>query len=279
MKEEKLCDAMNLLPEDMIHETEQIRSNQKKRRRSWLKWVSAAACLCLVVGGVLHMNPDNSPRTGAGGIMPGGVTVGVDNSGDRDGESCKDAVTTLDGNDQSEGPYIPWQPTFNIVSDILETSKVEPNGYFTQKLSEDDISMIEPGKQIGYMTYSGQAGFDGDGKLVDVQLSVTTTLPENTVSVMINPDAARDYLFDEGLTVSICSNISYTVCQYERSEGVVTLTADATINGYAFAFTLDTTQQNLEQAKIDFSEILECFSYYLNGEPDLTAIMAEKSAN
>lgn len=96
---------------------------------------------------------------------------------------------------------------------------------------------------------------------------------------MINPDTTRDYLFDGGLAVSLSSNVSYTVCQYERSEDVVTLTADATINGYAFAFTLDTTQQNLEQAKIDFSEILECFSYYLNGEPDLTAIVAEKSAN
>lgn len=278
MKEEKLCDAMNLLPEDMIHETEQIRASQKKRHSSWLKWVSAAACLCLVVVGVLHMNPDVSPGTGTDGIMPGGVTIGVDDSGDRDEESYKDADTTLDGNDQTEGPYIPWQPTFNTVSDI--PPKIETNSYFTQELSEDDISAIEPGKQIGYMVYSGQAGFDGDGNLVDVQLSVTTTLPENTVSVMITPDAAaRDYLFDEELIVSVNSNISYIVCQYDRTDGIVTLTADAMINGYAFSFILDTTQHNLEQAKIDFSEILECFSYYLDGEPDLTSIVAEKNAN
>lgn len=264
MKEEKLCDAMNLLPDDMIHETEQLRINKKKRRGSWLKWVSAAACLCLVVVGVLHMNPDNAPGTGTDGIVPGGVTIGVEDS---------------DGNEQSEGPYIPWQPTFNIISDILDVSNAKINGYFAQELSEDDISAIEPGKQIGYMSYSGQAGFDGDGKLVDVQLSVTTTLPENTVSLMISTDASsRDYLLVGDPIISPCSDISYTVCQYNHPDGIVTLTADAVINGYTFAFTLDTAQQNLEQAKIDFSEILECFSYYLDGEPDLTSITPEKSA-
>lgn len=252
MKEEKLCDAINLLPDDMIHETEQIRANQKKCRRSWLKWASTAACLCLVIIGVAHFMGD---------IV------------------SSDLTDHLEGNGQSEGPYIPWQPTFNIISDILDVSNAKINGYFAQELSEDDISAIEPGKQIGYMSYSGQAGFDGDGKLVDVQLSVTTTLPENTVSLMISTDASsRDYLLVGDPIISPCSDISYTVCQYDHPDGIVTLTADAVINGYTFAFTLDTAQQNLEQAKIDFSEILECFSYYLDGEPDLTSITPEKSA-
>lgn len=59
----------------------------------------------------------------------------------------------------------------------------------------------------------------------------------------------------------------------------MTLTADATINGYALAFTLDTVQQTQEQAKFDFSEIRECFSYHLDVEPYLDSIVAEKNAN
>lgn len=59
----------------------------------------------------------------------------------------------------------------------------------------------------------------------------------------------------------------------------MTLTADATINGYALAFTLDTVQQTQEQAKFDFSEIWECFSYHLDVEPDLDSIVTEKNVN
>lgn len=55
MKQEKLCDAMNLLPDDIIHETETVRTRKKRRNKMWLKWGSAAACVCLVAAGMVHM--------------------------------------------------------------------------------------------------------------------------------------------------------------------------------------------------------------------------------
>lgn len=55
MKREKLCDAMNLLPDDIIHETENVRAGKKRGNKAWLKWGAAAACLCLVVAGAVHM--------------------------------------------------------------------------------------------------------------------------------------------------------------------------------------------------------------------------------
>lgn len=55
MKQEKLCDAMNLLPDDIIHETETVRTGKKRGNKTWLKWGAAAACLCLVVAGAVHM--------------------------------------------------------------------------------------------------------------------------------------------------------------------------------------------------------------------------------
>jgi len=55
MKREKLCDAMTQLPDDIIHEAEIVRTREKRRNNAWLKWASAAACLCLVVAGAVHM--------------------------------------------------------------------------------------------------------------------------------------------------------------------------------------------------------------------------------
>lgn len=63
MKREKLCDAMNLLPDDIIHEADAVRTRKKHRNKMWLKWLSAAACLCLVVAGAVHMiSPKDESR-------------------------------------------------------------------------------------------------------------------------------------------------------------------------------------------------------------------------
>ncbi|MBD5460618.1 MAG: hypothetical protein HDR26_06710 [Lachnospiraceae bacterium] len=64
MKREELCDAMNLLPDDIIHEAEVVRTRKKRRNKMWLKLVSAAACVCLaVVGAVYMMSPEEGSRT------------------------------------------------------------------------------------------------------------------------------------------------------------------------------------------------------------------------
>ncbi|MBQ3009868.1 MAG: hypothetical protein IJA20_02880 [Methanocorpusculum sp.] len=55
MKREKLCDAMNLLPDDIIHETENVRAGKKRGNKTWLKWGTAVACLCLVIIGTLTL--------------------------------------------------------------------------------------------------------------------------------------------------------------------------------------------------------------------------------
>ena len=55
MKQEQLCDAMNLLPDDIIHEADAVRTQKKRHNKMWLKLVSVAACLCLVVVGTVYM--------------------------------------------------------------------------------------------------------------------------------------------------------------------------------------------------------------------------------
>ena len=56
----------------------------------------------------------------------------------------------------------------------------------------------------------------------------------------------------------------------------MTLAADAIINGYSYAFTMQTSTQNVKQAKEDFTRVLECFAYYAEGKPDLSAVVADE---
>ena len=48
MKEEHISDALNMLNDDIIEETNNVRTNAKPKRK-WVKWGVVAACLCLAV--------------------------------------------------------------------------------------------------------------------------------------------------------------------------------------------------------------------------------------
>ena len=84
MKGEQISDALQMLRDDMIEETEQVRSGKRKpaRRRIWAA-AAVAACLCIVVGAVVvqtAQNTDNGRITAekitefSGGTMLGGST-------------------------------------------------------------------------------------------------------------------------------------------------------------------------------------------------------------
>ena len=47
MKKEHISDALNMLNDDIIEETNNVRTNAKPKRK-WVKWGVAAACLCLM---------------------------------------------------------------------------------------------------------------------------------------------------------------------------------------------------------------------------------------
>ena len=48
MKKEHISDALNMLNDDIIEETNKVRANAKPTRK-WVKWGTVAACLCLTV--------------------------------------------------------------------------------------------------------------------------------------------------------------------------------------------------------------------------------------
>lgn len=50
MKAEHISDAMNHLDEDLLEETQAVRSRKKYSGRKWTRWAAAAACLAVGLG-------------------------------------------------------------------------------------------------------------------------------------------------------------------------------------------------------------------------------------
>lgn len=276
MSEEKLLDAFGQIEEEFIEEATPGHKKvvSKKKRSNWIKRVAYAACAVLVlgIGTPLALN-----------VYLGNVTKGVDNAAAEaapeaaqgDGEQGVGGIMAGESPAEDCETEKPWVAYYNEATDYLDSARVYIPGYFTKELSEEDISAIEPDMRLDWMQYSGQAGFDGDGKLVDVCLMVTTTIPEEDIAITISEDGfGRCYVLDEDAVVSLCNEVEYTVSQWDIGEKMV-LAADAVINNYSYAFTMTTPHKDIDHAKEDFTRVLECFAHYADGKPNLSAITAE----
>lgn len=247
MNEMELYRSFSAVDDDIL-----LRSESAGKKRFATRWAALAACLCILAL--------------AAALLPGALH----------GPQSEGEGTDVDS------PEAVFTPTYNAVS----APEVSADGAmswlnipaaFTRALTEEELDRgaLAPGKQTGYMQLSGAACFDGEGTLQSVTLTVTTTLPEEDVTLVITPAGgkARDFVLPEEGVLSPCNGVDYRVYEYGGAE-VATLAAEAEIGGSGFFFTLETAQDALPQAKRDFAEILECFTHYDEGQPDLSAITA-----
>ena len=260
MSKDKVIDSLIGIEDDMVQTVEALRS--KKRQPAWIKWGSLAACLCVLIT-VLTVYPH---------LFQGETHKPIDNT-----DPLNSVPSHSEGTDKPEGPYIPWIANFNPVNGVMDAARRYIPGYFTEELNDEELNALQPDKIINGLHWSGYAGFDGDGQLIDVILTISTTIPDANVYVTITEGGVmRDYIMDMvEPEISVCQNIEYKAYQWVSADKSVLLAADAKINGYGFAFTLEVNKQDIEQAKVDLSRILECFAYYAGGSPDLTTIVAD----
>lgn len=260
MNRKDLYRSFSEVEDDILERSES--AAPKTKRPVWQSWVPAAACFCLLMA--------------TAAAVPGLVPE-IPAAPDVTDPPAGSGPTLSEGNDHTEGPWNPWKAHFNKVEAVLDGARVYVPGYFTEALSAEEIAAIEPGMRHEWMRYSGCGAFDGSGNLLLVYLNVTTTVPENSVCVTVSQNwADRDYVLEDAPVISICEDVEYRVYQWNSEDGSVTLAADAAIHGYTFAFTSKTSGQDLAQAKEDFTRVLECFAYYAEGKPELSAIVADK---
>ena len=74
MRGNEFLEKMGLIAPEYIEEAE---AKQKRRKNPWLKWLAAAACICILAGVVLSVDfyePPQEPETSAPGEGPPNFT-------------------------------------------------------------------------------------------------------------------------------------------------------------------------------------------------------------
>ena len=124
--------------------------------------------------------------------------------------SVQNAATeeqTINGNEQSD--LLSWQPVYNIAGGAVNALKRYIPGYYTKELTATELSAVMPDGIPKEMFYSGNAGFDGNGNLISVLLTVKSKTGQS-VSVRISSDGTfRDYVFNSEAQVSKFGNTEY----------------------------------------------------------------------
>lgn len=257
MRGNDFLDKMELVDLAYVEAADRSTSNRKK---SYMKWGVVAACFCFFVISAFTMQKDGVNYK----EVPPSITVFPTKMVDNKKEE----------NYQNE--VLEWTVHYNEVSSALDMERIYIQGYFTEELNEAELVALKPDRQIEWMNYFGNAGFDGEGNLIEVFLKVTTTLPDTDIFVTISEEALlRDYIFAEEAISSVCNNVKYQIYECVINEDNILLEADAIINDICFCFTMDTNVSNLEKAKADFEQVLECFTYYKEGNPMLSTIVAK----
>ena len=266
MRGNEFLDKMELIDPAYVEEAD---NKPKKKKSILVKWGAMAACFCLIAAAaaaVPRFLPGDGPSPAGSNDQPMQAELPIPT----------DPVESAVDPEDSEGSRSPWTAVFNEPVSVLDAARKYVPGYFTEELDEEELAALGPALRRGDMEYSGFAGFDGSGSLIEVILKITAPHPERTVDLVISQNGRlRCYETDGEPVISACEGVDYTVYQWSPADRRILLEADAEIDRYHYCFTMETTPEQSEKAKEDFQAVLECFSRWDDGKPDLSAIRAD----
>ena len=226
------------------------------KKSVWHRWAAMAACFCLLLAMI--------------GVVPNLVQKPVVTPHDITESTHQTDPIQAEGEDSTAPVTTPWDAYFNEVCTLVSADRAYIQAIFTEELDDADLNALKPGHWFDDMACSGYAVFDNHGNLLDVILEV------DTVTVRMMADLFQPYRMQpEDLVVSKCGEVEYYIWQYSNEDHVI-LGADASINGQAVSFMLETTLEEMEQAKVTFQRVLAFFAHYGQDKPDLSAIMPDE---
>ena len=156
---------------------------------------------------------------------------------------------------------------------MTDAARMYIPGYFKEELGGEKLSALLPEKLSRDTVISAAAGFDGEGKLLEVFLEAKAPICDNTVYVTFSKGNLADcYIFPDNPVASLLNGIYFTVFQKAADENNYMLDAYAEINGWTMRVSYTATSEALEKAKEEFSQIIFLFSSYKDGNPDFSAI-------
>ena len=179
---------------------------------------------------------------------------------------CTLLVLTACSNEPAEISYDTpreWTPVYNDHEHGLFISPVLP-GAFEEELTQEDIAKLLPSKPLPYEVYRAKVMFKEDRSVYTVVLYIDS--PEAKTVVAFGEGAmwsACCAVWKKGENQSLCADVEYTLYEFDNE-----LKAEAVIN--------DTNMHVRTRGAKDkkhFEAILECFSWYSKGKPDLSQIV------
>lgn len=280
MRGDEFLDKLELVEDTYLVAAEQATG---KKKVSWRKYGTLAACLCLLLAGsvgVLRLW-EKKPPTPPVADGPTATST-VDKRDDAD----------VSGSVQSKQPLEMVSPTEQVMptevfyyneAAAVAIERIYIPRYFEEELSGHKLLAVLPKNEEG-IEMTGKAGFDGEGSLLMVMLTVTTGRPKQTVAVTLSDAgyALSCYSawspFGEAQTATSQYNgVEYTLYRCSYDEGATTaLEASMSVGECRFVFALETDTAELEQAKKAFEQVLVAFTKYADGTPDLSAVTPEE---
>lgn len=244
----------------------------KRKISAWVKWGVIAACLCIVFVSAymvqdLWKKPE--PIISEPGITDT-IVLSPDGTNQQEDESVEQVPV-----DVVDEQLNPGQLIFNDAASFLSASRKYIPGYFTEELDDKDILAIKPDRRIPDMCFSGVAGYDGEGTLLEIFLRIEAPILDDVVHVTFN-NGSRSSCYEplEEPIISTYNGMDYTIYQWTPDGSNYTLGAYAEIDGWSMQIAYTATAETLEKAKTDFATIILCM-HYVDGKPDFSSIVAE----
>jgi len=275
MTKEQLFESLNSIDDDILLRSEKTSEKAHLTGQIFLKAFAIAACFAVFTGICIStyfignmLRADNNPT------MPSGFTPTIYLPSNTPKVGIPPATT------DNTKPV--WNTHYAKVTSISASLKADMAGYFTEELSMDELNVVLPDMITATSTdnYSGYAGFDHTGRLLNVYLNVKTGLPDSDVNVQIANTGFQDsfcYELDGSKVRSLCGSAEFYLYIYESTDSV-SLYGEAKRDGVYYHFVMHTTPDSLDRAKHEFSVVLKEFSNHGTGlkVPDLSLITPDE---
>ncbi|MCR4960190.1 MAG: hypothetical protein K6A74_01960 [Lachnospiraceae bacterium] len=197
MRSEQISDAMGMLPDEVIEETDEIRDGRRKLGKKYpmplLRLLPAAACLVLFVGVVIKLNHNRADDAAATDLPILSVSFAEESSYGFEGLMAYDISELVNANPRSENLKLDTLPVYK---NKLELEDFVPVGFDKEYvrnqlidvaarlgIDESELGNIEEEAEMCTMTletdkYIIRADASGD---VRITFANPETLPESVV--------------------------------------------------------------------------------------------------
>lgn len=280
MRGDEFLDKLELVEDKYLEAAEQTTG---KRKLSWRKYGTIAACFCLLIAGGVGISHLWREKPSMPSVTEGPTTSPVANRKDDMDMSGSVPLVRITETACPTEPVIPTDAFHYNEAAAVAMERIYVPRYFEEELSGQKLLAVLPKNEEG-LEIIGKAGFTGEGELLMVNLTVTTGGPRRKIAVTMSDAgyALSCYAswspFGEAETVTSQYNgVEYTLYRCSYDDGATTaLEANTSVGACRFVFSMETATEELEQAKKAFEQVLVAFTKYADGTPDLSAVTPEE---